>query len=540
VDATGATLVPGLIDAHFHIEGSMITVRELARVLLPRGVTALTCDPHEIGNVLGADGIEMLFAEAAGCSLKVLLRVPAQLPGTPDLETTGGSLDDEQIFALLGRDDAVSLAGDCSPTWLLGADPVHLARVDYALRHGLAVNGQEPDLTPAQLNAFVAAGPQDTHIAASADMLLAEVRLGLKGIINNMPFQFPDAELAKIGELIRTGRLDPRHLLLCADDVHPNLLLRDGAVDAALRRAIRCGVPAPAALQMATINVAAHYHLDATFGSIAPGRVADISLVDTLDRFEPSAVIADGALVARDGRTIASQPDRAYPGRARATIRLDASFVPADFDLPAPEGAAEGTYVQIRALYPGSAKNGRLLPGTAKQEHTVDGRVLGGVVVPLEGRDVAWAAVVDRHSGSRRIGRCFVQGFGLQRGSLASTVNHDNHNLLVVGANVADMATAANRVVELGGGVAIARSGSLLAELALPIAGLMSDEPIEVVAARVDDLERGLVDDLGISPLLNGPLMLLQMFALVNVPALGLSDHGLIDVYQATPVPAVS
>jgi adenine deaminase len=527
IDAEDRLVVPGLIDAHFHIEGSLVTVHELARALLPRGVTTLLCDPHEIGNVLGPAGMAALIDEAAGLPLKVFLRVPLQIPGTPGLETTGGVLDDRALGELLAHPSAVSVAGDCSPTWLLDPDLSHLARLNTALAARFTANGQEPGLDPPSLNAFAAAGPQDTHIATSCDMLLRELRLGLRAVINDMPGQFPDEELAQLAAVLATGAVDSRHLLLCADDVHPNRLLRVGGVDAAVRRAIRCGIPPATAVRMATINVATHYRIDNVFGSLAPGRVADVVVIDDVQEFTAAIVIADGLRI--DELSVPTTPV-AYPAWAYNTVHLARPLTAEDFRLAPPIGAGDGDTVELVAIYPGRSHDSRLLPGTEKEERRLTGRVYNGAIELIDAGDSALAAIVDRHHASGRIGQGVVQGFGLRAGAVASTVNHDNHNLLVVGVNVEDMALAANAVADAGGGIALAKGGQVLELLPLPIAGLLSDQPIETVAADMDRLESCLAADLGVNSDIVQPLMLVQMFALANIPTLGLTDLGVVDV----------
>ena len=534
VEADGRVVVPGLVDAHFHIEGSLVSVHELARALLPRGVTTLMCDPHEIGNVLGPAGMVALIEEAADLPLKVFFRVPLQIPGTPGLETTGGTLDDAALAELIAHPSTISVAGDCSPTWVLDPDPSHLDRIHTALAARLVANGQEPGLDAHALNAFAAAGPQDTHIATSCAMLLGELRLGLRAVINDMPGQFPDEELAQLAGLLATGSVDPRHVLLCADDVHPNRLLRWGGVDAAVRRCIRCGIPPTTAVRMATINVATHYRVDHLFGSLAPGRVADVVVLDDVEAFRPAVVIADGRRVDHGG--LPSIPV-AYPRWAYDTVHLARSLTAEDFGLEAPAGAAEGDAVEVSAIYPGLSREARLLPGTEKEERRISGRVRAGKVELIGVDDAALAAVIDRHHASGRVGQGVVLGFGLRAGAIASTVNHDNHNLLVVGVDVADMACAANAVAAAGGGIAIAKAGVILELLSLPIAGLLSEEPIEAVAAAMDRLEARLATELGVNPDIVQPFMLLQMFALANVPALGLTDLGLVDVLARSTKP---
>lgn len=536
IDAGGLIVTAGLIDSHFHLEGSMVTVGEIARALLPRGVTTLMCDPHEIGNVLGGPGISALIDEASGLPLKVHLRVPPHIPGTPGFETTRGSLDDETFSDLLAHPGVIALAGDCAPNWLLEADLGHLRRVGAAIAARLTVNGQDPGLEGPALAAFVASGVQDTHIATSCEMLLRELRLGLRVIVNDMPEQFPDEELRRLSELIASGTIDTRNLLFCADDVHPNRLLANGGVDAAVRRAIRCGIPWRIAFRMATVNAATHYRIDHLYGSVLPGRVADLVILADPQTFKPHLVIADGQMVDPAATYITPK----YPNWTYGTVRFARELRAEDFALPIPAGAVDGDEVVVTTIYPGVPENERLLPGTVKRSTLTRGQVEGGRVILPADDEVCLAAVVERHVASGRIGRAALKGLGLRAGAVASTVNHDNHHVVVVGASEGDMAVAANAVASLTGGVVVVREGRVVAELPLPIAGLLSDQPIETVAETLSRVERALVEELGVSAHIVEPLMLVQMFALANIPTVGLTDVGIVDVIGKHLVDAVA
>ncbi len=514
VEARGRYLVPGLLDAHVHIESSMLTVTGFARAVLPRGTTGVFADPHEIANVLGLRGIRLFLNEARRVPLRVYLQVPSCVPSAPGLETPGAELGPEEVEKALSWPGVVGLGEVMDyPGVVRGEREVH-AKIAAALRLGKTVGGHyaSPDLG-LPFHAYAAAGPADCHEGTRVEDAVARVRQGMRAILRQgTAWRDLREGLRAVTEL----GLDPRHVLLATDDRHAETLLREGHMDDVVREGIAAGVPPVRAIQMATLNTAEHFRVDRDVGAIAPGRLADLLVVSDLQQFTVELVVAGGEVVAEEGELRVELPPFPYPAWAMGTVRLARPLRGEDFALPAP--VAEGE-VEVRAI-----------EVVADQAPTRERRVR----LPVqEGRvelrpGVAYVAVVERHRGSGRIGKGFVVGLGLQGGcAVASTVAHDSHHLLVVGTDLDAMALGANRVAAAGGGIAAVAGGEVRAFLALPIAGILSDRPAEEVAAGMDAAAQALAR---CGSTLPHAVMTLSLLALPVIPALRVTDRGLVDV----------
>lgn len=522
VDVGGRFVAPGLVDPHVHVESCNLTVTELARAIVPRGVLTLCADPHEIANVLGLAGIELLVQEAAGTPLDLLLRVPGRVPALPPrLETSGGALDDVDIAALLARPDAVAIGGDINPALLLLADGETLGRIRTAVSLGRTVGGQLPGMVGPPLDACVAVGLEDTHVAESVDEVVDQLRRGLRVLLTPRPDRLPPEMWPELAARVRRDGLDTRRLVLCTDDIHPHLLLHEGHLDQRIRLAIASGFDPVQAVQMATINAAELMRIDRGRGAVTPGRAADLVVLDDLATFAVSSVIARGRSIARNGVLIDDLPLFEHPAWARDTVRLDRRIRADDLVLAAPPGstAVDATVVEF---------------GGPKTVRTATLPVVGGVVAPADG--VVRMAVIERYSGTALTGRCFVGGLGDLQGAFASTVNHDSHNIVVYGDDLDDMALAANTLAAAGGGYCTVARGRVLALLALPIAGLLSDRPLAEVAADLETVERSLVDDLGCT-LPYRPVYALNFMCLPNIPLVGVTDRGIVETGSFALVP---
>lgn len=526
VSARGLIATPGLIDPHVHIESSCVTAGEYARVVVPRGITTVAADPHEIANVLGLPGIDALFEDARRTPLRVLLRVPGRVPAMPpELETSFGQISVTATAALLDRPEAVCLAGDINPRLVIDKDTEQLAKFRAAAARGMTISGQSPALTGGRLCAFVAGGAEDSHVARNLEEIIENARLGLRSILTTRPGRrLDEGHFKALADWIKDGRIDTRSLQFCTDDVHPHYLLAEGHLEQRIRMAIQCGFEPLVALQMATINVAQGLRVERDLGSITPGKMADIVLVDSLSTFSAHAVYAGGRLVAREGALIDALADYRYPDLAERSMRSRKSrFTAADLSITAPPGANR---VDVRVVVAGAVKEQAVKPLDVRD----------GVVMPDPARDIAAFVVIERHKRTGGIGRGFLTGISLQHGAIASTVSHDAHNIFVIGAEYADMATAVNRLIAIGGGYVAAKSGKVLCEVPLPIAGLMSYEPMAVVARQHEALERVLATDLGCS-FSTRPLYVLNFLCLPNIPKVGITDRGIIDVEAFEPLP---
>jgi len=514
-DLSGRFVSPGFMDPHVHIEGSLVTVTQFARAVVPRGVTLVAQDPHEIGNVLGMAGIDMMREEAKSVPLRVLLRVPGRIPGYPqELETSTGSVTLGQSLDLLDQPDAVCLAGDYNPQWILRGDPDQLAKIGATVARGLTVSGQPAGIRGRPLSAFVAAGLEDSHVASSVDEIIENLRLGLRTtLVMRQGRRLGREHVRELAERISRDRIDTRYIQLSTDEVYPHDLLRDGHMDNRVRMCIEEGIDPITAYQWATVNVAEGLRIDRDFGSIAPGKAADLIVLDDLERVEIAETLIGGRTWARQGAYEGPQEAGRYDGTDVVEINMGRALEAADFALRAEK---QDGVARVRAI----------ITDTPKRQEDVDLPVRGGVVMPNE--TLSCLAMVACHGTPASIGLAFVGGIHLQRGAIASTVSHDAHNMLVVGANHADMAFAANRLAEMGGGYIAVAEGKVLTELALPVAGLMSRERIDTVAAGLQAFEDTLCDVLG-CPRASQILMRFNVLSMANAAACGFSDKGLID-----------
>ena len=509
VDAGGRCLVPGLIDAHVHVESSKLLPSEFARVVVARGTTAVVCDPHELANVLGADGAHWLLDASRDLPLRVYVMAPSCVPASA-LESPRGALGPEAMAGLLRRDRAIGVAEVMDFPSVIAGDPDVLAKV--ALHPH--VDGHAPGVTGAALDAYAAAGIRSDHESTTWEEALDKRRRGLWVLLREASNA---RNLDALLELVR--RHGPEYCAFCTDDREPDMLLREGHIDAMCRQAASAGIAPEDALVMATLHPARCHGL-AELGAIAPGFRADLVILEDLASFRAAVVIADGVVAARDGEALpfAAPP---VPGWVRGTVH------PAPLATDALDLGPAGASVRVIDIVAG-----QLITGAAEEPPAVrDGRVVADA-----GRDLAKLAVIERHHATGRVGVGLVRGFGLERGAFASTVAHDAHNLVVAGVDDASMTACVERIVALGGGIAVADGGEVRGELALPVAGLLSEEPASVVVERLDALvallrEQGVTGD--------APFMTLSFLALSVIPELKLTDRGLVDVVGARIVPLV-
>ena len=522
IDADGQFLAPGFLDTHVHYESSMTTATGFARGVVPTGTTGAFMDPHEIGNVLGLEGIRSLLDEAADLPLKTFCTIPSCVPAAPGFEDAGAVIDSDDVREALEWDDVVALGEMMNyPGVVAGDDEVH-AKLAATYEQGLEATGHFASReTGADLDAFIAAGITSCHEGVRKEEALARLRKGMWTMLRQ------GSAWKDVPETIRAVTetdVDTRHLLLVSDDTHPDTITEKGHLDRVLRVAIANGLDPVTAIQAVTINAAEYYGVDNDLGALSPGKIADVVFLDELATVDVGRVMVDGDLVAADGEWLdtGALPDEAdhtaavhdaYPEWARDTVAIDAPAV-SDFAIPAPDGeeTVEATVIRAHENEVGTTRETATLP------------VEDGAVAAADG--VSKAAVVERHGGDGSIGRGFITGFGFERGAIASTVAHDSHNLLVVGTSDAAMERAAARVVELDGGMVAVDDDGVLAEVPLPVAGLMSDQPLSTVASQVSDLEAAW-RELGCD--LDSPFMTMSLVALAVIPELRLTNRGLVD-----------
>jgi adenine deaminase len=499
VDCTGQVIVPGFIDTHLHIESSLVTPFEFDRCVGPRGVTTAICDPHEIANVIGMDGIRY-FLDAAGRTLMdIRVQLSSCVPST-DMETAGARLDAADLVALMDHPKVIGLAEFMNFPGVLMRDPACMDKLRaFAGRH---IDGHAPLLRGADLNGYIAAGIRTEHEATTADEALEKLRKGMRVLIREGSVS---KDLAALHPLI-TERLSP-YIAFCTDDRNPLDIAEHGHLDHMIRWAIAHGADPLPVYRAATLSAAEAFGLKDR-GLIAPGKRADIAVIDSLAGCHAARVFAGG--VEMTAAAFAGRAPVAAVGRGsvRAPRVAAASF------------RAAGNRTETPVI--------GVIPGKIITEHlTFDIAPEDGDKRPDIARDLVRVAVVERHGKNGNIATGFVQGFGLRRGAIAATVCHDHHNIAAVGVDYADMALAVNRLGEIEGGFVVAEGGRVLAELALPVAGLMSEAPFEEVRDRLVAL-RAAAKGLGVG--LEEPFLQLAFLCLPVIPHLKITDRGMVDV----------
>jgi adenine deaminase len=516
VDAAGRYLVPGLCDGHMHVESGMVTVTEFCRAVIPHGTTSMFIDPHEIANVLGLAGVRLMHDEAAAMPINVYVQMPSCVPSAPGLEHAGAEITPADVAEAMTWPQIIGLGEVMNFPGVAANELTMVGAIRETVKAGRTVGGHyaSPDLG-LLFHGYVAGGPEDDHEGTRAEDAIARVRQGMKAMLRLGSAWYDVA--SQIRAVTEEG-LDPRNFILCTDDSHSGTLVHDGHMDRVVRHAIAQGLKPVTAIQMATINTAQHFRLERELGSIAPGRRADFLIVSNLAELAIDEVYARGRKLAAGGRLAAEIPAWKYPESARNTVKLGKALAARDFDIVAPKGANE-----VRARVIGVIEN---QAPTRALEATLP--VRDGLVDMDRANDVCQIALVERHRGTGAVVNGFVSGFGYAKDcAMASTVAHDSHHMIVVGTNKEDMATAANILGEVGGGVVIVSGGKQIALVEMPIAGLMSDERAETVAEKAAQLTEAM-RQMGCK--LNNAYMQHSLLALVVIPELRISDAGIIDV----------
>ena len=518
LDASGRYLVPGLLDAHMHVESGMVTISEFVRAVTPHGTTGMFVDPHEIANVFGLKGVKLMVDEAATQLIHVFVQAPSCVPSAPGMETPGASISPEDVAEALSWPGIIGLGEMMNFPGVIGSDEKMHSEM-HSTRHAHKTIGghyASPDLG-LSFNGYIAGGPEDDHEGTSTEDAIARARQGMK-VMMRYGSSWHDV-VSQIKAVSEHG-LDPRHFLLCTDDCHAATLSHEGHMDRVVRHAIDQGISPITAIQMATINSADHFGVSREIGQIAPGRWADILFVDNLHDFHAQTVIVQGHLVAREGKLLAEIPAYPYPTWANHSIHIPQDLTRQSFRLLV-DKSDEEISAHVIGIIENQAPNRHLiLPVIPKN----------GEIQPDISRDIAKIALIERHHGSGTVQTALVTGFGFTKNcAFATTVAHDCHHMLVVGTDDDNMVIAANRLRETGGGQVVVMDGQLIGEVQLPIAGLMSNQPVEIVAQNAASVLAGF-KTCGCK--LNSPNMQLALLALVVIPELRISDRGLVDVLK--------
>ena len=497
----GKYVAPGLIDAHVHIESSLVTPPEFARAILPHGVTTVITDPHEIANVLGLEGMRYMLERAKYGLLNMYVMASSCVPAT-EMETSGARLEADDLAQLIDHPWVLGLAELMNYPGVALGDEGMLDKIT-SFQH-LVLDGHAPDMSGPMLNAYVTAGVQSEHECTTVAEAREKLRLGMAIFIRE-------------GTTTRNLRpllplITPRNhaaICFCTDDRIPADLIDEGSIDHMIRVAVAAGIDPIMAIRMGSYNAARHFGLK-KYGAVAPGKYADLVVFSDLQDFRPEQVFRGGRLVAENGEmTVAISPGRKLD--LRSTVNVNTRSL--DFSI-----AAAGEQLH--------------LIGTVKDqvvtEHLLDApTVVEGMAVSDVERDLLKYVMVERHRASGNVGKGFIRGFGLRRGAIAGTVAHDHHNLAVIGVDDLSMKTAVGAIIDMGGGLVAVDGEQVLATLPLPIAGLLSESPIELVRAQYDRL---IENARALGSQLADPFVVMSFMGLEVIPKLKLTDLGLVDV----------
>jgi adenine deaminase len=513
IDLGGRYVAPGFIDAHVHIESTMLNPYQFARAVVPRGTTSVVSDPHEIANVCGLEGIHYMMDVSAGLPLTVFINAPSCVPAT-HMSTAGANLDADKLTALIDHPRLIGLAEMMNFPGLILGDPEVLAKIEAF--KGRIVDGHGPGVSGLWLNAYAAAGVGSDHECTTRDEATERLRLGMyiyiregtseRNLIELLPIVTPE---------------NSRRCCFCADDRHLNDIMDHGHIDYFLSMAIDQGLDPVTAIRMATLNAAERFRLH-DLGAIAPGKRADLVVFSDMNDIRPTQVYSGGRLVAQDNEPVGDWLEPTVDEMAvRNTVNVDWSTIgESTFHIK-----ADGDQARVIGA----------IEGQVMTEHRIEriARDNGLAVVDVE-RDILKMAVIERHRNTGNVGLGFVQGFGLQKGALAGSVAHDHHNIVTIGADDQSMLTAARAVGEMGGGFVVANQVNVLAQLPLPIAGLMSDQSVKTVRDAMDTL---LINSAALGSVAHDPFMTMSFMALEVIPSLKLTDQGLVNVEEFKPVP---
>ncbi len=503
IDATGKFIAPGLIDAHVHIESSMVTPQQFSQVVLPHGVTTVITDPHEIANVSGTTGLEFMLKDAEQAMLDIKMMLPSCVPATP-FENAGARLSAEDLISFVGRDSVLGLAEVMDFPAVLQGDGAMLDKLLLSRQ----IDGHAAGLTDNDINVYGTAGILTDHECVTKEEMTARLERGLYVMLR-------EGSVAKDLHALLEGvtEQNAQRCLFCTDDKHLDDLIEEGSVDHNVRTAIRYGINPITAISMATLNAAQCFGLHQK-GAIAPGYDADFALLDSLEEFTITEVYKGGQLAAKDGRYAGPMDTDSDSSSVRETVRI--AELSAD-KLQIPMGTNTSAHVI------------GINPNKLITEHLIeDVPVADGMFVSNSASGHLKIAVIERHRATGNIGLGIVKGLGLQNGAIATTVAHDSHNVIVVGTNDQDMLAAIEALHQLQGGLAVVQNGQVLASLPLPIAGLMSNEPSTAVYEQLKTIDHSLLQ-IG-APTHFNAFLTLSFLSLPVIPHLKLTDRGLFDV----------
>ncbi|MDI3524507.1 MAG: adenine deaminase [Kosmotoga sp.] len=506
IDLHGAYVVPGLIDAHLHIESSMVSPVEFAKTVLPRGTTTVIADPHEIANVLGLDGVEYLIKSTEGVPLNLYIMLPSSVPAT-NLENNGARISVMDMIGFVEKHPRVLGLGEVmNYPDIINGDHDSIAKIELLRHKYKKIDGHIPGISGKDLNAYICAFIRSDHECTNVEEAKEKLARGMQILVR-------EGSVARnLDELLPLiNEKNYPFISFCTDDKHPNDILNEGHIDYMIRYAIKKGIDPITAVRAATINTARHYNLR-SMGAIAPGYKADFVIVDNLEEFRISMVFKDSKLIAENGKLVIDINREQFPLEEVNTFKCPHIE---EKDL---EVLNKGENIRVIRVYGDDVLTKEL----RMEPKTKDGRIVSDV-----NRDILKVASICRYCEEKSMAIGFINGTGLKQGAVATSVGHDAHNMSVIGTNDADMVVAANRVIDMGGGLVIANSGKVLAELPLPIAGLMSNLSSKEVAERLGHLKT-VLKELGCE--VPDLFMTLSFVQLSVIPELRITNQGLVDV----------
>ena len=508
IDAGSKFILPAYIDGHVHIESSLVTPSQFAMAVIPRGTCCVVADPHEIANVCGVEGIKFMIEDSARTPLKIYFMIPSCVPAT-NLETSGAKIGLEEIEELKQIKQILGLGEVMNFPGVINSEEEIMDKIKSC--EGMVIDGHAPGLRGEALCAYIAAGIMSDHESVTAEEAMEKLSLGMWIMIREGSTAKNLSELSRI-----VSKGCPERVMLVTDDRHADDLLTEGHLDYVLKRAVEEGIDPVDAVRMVTVKPAEYFGLR-RLGAVSPGKSANIVIVDDLKEFKAEIVLIDGEIVAKKGEYLGTLGKSIIKRAVEKTVHID-KLLPEDFKVSYCGPEDKQVEVMVIEVVPDQIFTEKIQCRLPVEN--------GEVLSDLE-KDIVKICVVERHRGSRRIGKGFVKGFGLKKGALASTVAHDSHNIVAIGVSEDDICRAVNRIQEIDGGLVAVSGEEIKCELPLPIAGLMSDRGIGFVAERMDELNKS-ASDLGCH--LRSPFMALSFLALPVIPKLKITDLGLVDV----------
>ncbi len=512
INIEGSIICPGLIESHVHIESSMLTLSRFTEAIVTHGTTTAVIDPHELANVAGIGGLEILVDEVRNSPISYLIEVPSCVPSLPGFETSGATIDSEQVKQMMIRDEFFALAEMMNyPGVFLGLEEV-MTKIDAAKKAGKIIEGHAPLLKGKELQAYVAAGISSDHEATTFEEVLEKLRLGMKLQVREGSFA---KDLGNILQKLEDSKIDTRNMLIATDDRNPIDLMEKGHLNYTYKKMVQLGINPIEAIQMMTLNTATHLGLEKEIGGIAPGKRADIIIVNNLEEFNIEMVFAKGEVLFENEKLTFSTQETKYPDFILDTL--------SNLEVPTIEKLKikvnEQNYVNVRVI---GVNEHSLI--TEKLEAEL--QVQDTFIIPDVENDILPVVVINRHTKEEKIGKGFVKGLGLKHGAIASTVAHDSHQLICTGSNYELMLKAIKALKESHGGLVVVTTDKITI-LPLEFAGIMSTGKIEDVVRLNKELNNALNN---LNPAISESFMALAFLALPVIPHLKITDHGLIDV----------